>query len=654
MDRAYSLITIKAVDESGDARVITGMATTPEPDRYGDVVEPLGVKFTNPLPLLHQHQADKPVGSVKFGKPTKDGIPFTATLPVTAEPPSLKDRIDVAWGEVKSGLVRAVSIGFRPLEYAWMEGGGIHFIETEVMELSLVTIPANTGATIQTIKSFDAELRAASGRSDLASRPKPPASRATPPQTRGSAGKMTLQEQITALEAKRVAKAARLEALATKAATDGVTLDEAEGTEFDDIEAEIAGIDVHLKRLSSLERINAQKAAPVVGHPANGGGNLHAGRIEVKAKALPKGTAFTRYAIALALSKGNVMHAEQIAARWNDSTPEVAQVLKAAVAAGTTTDATWAAPLVDYQNMTAEFIELLRPATLLGRIPGLRMVPFNISMPRQTAGSTVGWVGDGRPKPVSALAFDNVTLRWAKAAGIVVLTEELVRFSNPAAEQVVRQDLIDTIRVFLDVQFLDPAVAAVSNVSPASITNGVTPIPASGTTVEHARVDGTAAMQAMLVAGIGLSGAVWLMDEITAAILGGAQNALGQPEFPGLSPTGGNWLGLPVITTEAVPPNVISTESPPLYPAGRIIVLVKPSEIMLADDGQVMLDVSREATLQMDSAPTHPVTASQTLVSLWQHNMIGVRAERWINWLRRRSGAVQYIAGVAYQVTTPA
>jgi hypothetical protein len=36
-----------------------------------------------------------------------------------------------------------------------------------------------------------------------------------------------------------------------------------------------------------------------------------------------------------------------------------------AVAAGTTQDPTWAAPLVNYRIMTDEFIELLRPATIV-------------------------------------------------------------------------------------------------------------------------------------------------------------------------------------------------------------------------------------------------------------------------------------------------
>jgi HK97 family phage major capsid protein len=461
---------------------------------------------------------------------------------------------------------------------------------------------------------------------------------------------MTLAEQIAAFEAKRAAKAARMDELMSKAADEGVTLDDAESEEYDTLTAETAKIDAHLVRLAALEKANKAKAVAV---PANANGTAgteavpvqraSSMRIEVNDLKLPKGTAFTRYAVALMRGKGNLMQAAEIAKQWDNETPEVGRVLRAAVAAGTTTDPAWAAPLVDYQTMTGEFLELLRPATILGRIPGLRRVPFNISLPRQTAGSSVGWVGEAKPKPVSSLAFDTVTLRWAKAAGIVVMTEELVRFSSPSAEGVVRQDLVATMAHFLDVQFLDPNVAAVANVSPASITNGVTPIPASGTTADHLRADAMAAINAMLAAGLGLSSAVWIMDEVTAATIGGMMNAFGQPEFPGIGAFGGTFFGLPVITSEATPGD---DGSPP----DRMIVLVKANSIMLADDGQTTLDVSREASLQMNSTPDDPASATTVFVSLWQNNMVGVRAERWINWLRARTGAVQWISGVAYSL----
>ena len=152
-NRAYSVLEIKAYDD--DAREITGMATTPEPDRIGDIVDPLGAKFAAELPLLWQHRHDSPVGIAKFGKPTKNGIPFKASIVKLDEPGPLKDQIDTAWQAVKAKLVRGVSIGFRALEYSFMESGGIRFSEVEIYELSLVTIPANASATIQSIKAMD-------------------------------------------------------------------------------------------------------------------------------------------------------------------------------------------------------------------------------------------------------------------------------------------------------------------------------------------------------------------------------------------------------------------------------------------------------------------------------------------------------------------
>ncbi|EJO27565.1 HK97 family phage prohead protease, partial [Achromobacter marplatensis] len=124
-------------------------------DRVGDIINPLGASFKNPLPLLHQHRHDMPIGLVRFNTPTAKGIEFEAEIPSIDEPGPLKDRLDTAWGEIKHGLVRAVSIGFRPIKYAYMEDGGIDFQETEIYELSSVSIPANAAAIINAVKSMD-------------------------------------------------------------------------------------------------------------------------------------------------------------------------------------------------------------------------------------------------------------------------------------------------------------------------------------------------------------------------------------------------------------------------------------------------------------------------------------------------------------------
>lgn len=154
--RAYSLFKIKAVDDS--RRVFKGLATTPAVDRVGDVIDPRGAKFTNPLTLLHQHDHRMPIGKVRFQKPTKDGIEFEAEMPIIEEEGALKERVDTAWGEIKYDLVRAVSIGFSPIKYAFKDDGGIEFQEIEIYELSTVSVPANAQAIITEAKSMTPDL----------------------------------------------------------------------------------------------------------------------------------------------------------------------------------------------------------------------------------------------------------------------------------------------------------------------------------------------------------------------------------------------------------------------------------------------------------------------------------------------------------------
>lgn len=166
LKRAYSLIEVKEIEEAGEHYVIKGMATTPSPDRYMDEVDPLGAQFAESIPLLWQHRADQPVGRTELGKPTKKGIPFTAKIPKVSEPGALRDRIEEAVQSIRYRLVAAVSIGFRIVDNAieYMGNGGMRFLKFEILELSLVTIPANAEATIDSIKSIDSQLRAASGR----------------------------------------------------------------------------------------------------------------------------------------------------------------------------------------------------------------------------------------------------------------------------------------------------------------------------------------------------------------------------------------------------------------------------------------------------------------------------------------------------------
>jgi hypothetical protein len=135
-------------------------------------------------------------------------------------------------------------------------------------------------------------------------------------------------------------------------------------------------------------------------------------------------------------------------------------------------------------------------------------------------------------------------------------------------------------------------------------------------------------MNAFTAALIPIAGATLIMSEANALALSAALNPLGQPLWPNLMMTGGTGpLGITVVTSQS---------------AGNNVVLVSPRCILYADDGGVTIDVSREASVQMDSAPDNPALATTVLTSLWQNNLVGLRAERFINWKKARTGCVAY------------
>jgi HK97 family phage major capsid protein len=179
-----------------------------------------------------------------------------------------------------------------------------------------------------------------------------------------------------------------------------------------------------------------------------------------------------------------------------------------------------------------------------------------------------------------------------------VLTDELVRFSSPSAEMLVRDALAGAIIERIDRDFVDPAKAEVADVSPASITNGLTPIAASGTDAAAVRADLAALFAPFIAANLTPANGVFIMSSTTALALSLMRNPLGQPEFTDVSMNGGTFQGLPVITSQYVAGLGGS-------PVGNLLILVNASDIYLSDDGQVVIDASREASLEMADNPTN-------------------------------------------------
>lgn len=352
--------------------------------------------------------------------------------------------------------------------------------------------------------------------------------------------------------------------------------------------------------------------------------------------ALPRGTAFARYAKALACARGDFRSAYAFSEgqNWRD-TPQVCAALKAAVATGSTSDPAWAGPLAPLVNMASEFVEVLRPLTILGRLIGTRPVAPNVRFVSALTGTSVAWTGGGYPTPPSEMALNMATIGIAKAAGLVVLTKELVESADPGADAMVRADLLAGMAAFLDKQFLDPAVAAVINVSPASVTHNLIPITSSGSSVAAIVADFAALFAVPVAAGITFTAPYLVMHPVTALGLSLKRGADGLTAFPSVNVRGGTLFGVPVLVSASVPMSVSG---------GAVVVFIDAAEIQHVE-GTVLIDASEEASLQVR---TDPLSGAAALVSLFQNHLVALRITKFANWHSRRVGAVAYIDGCQY------
>ena len=294
---------------------------------------------------------------------------------------------------------------------------------------------------------------------------------------------------------------------------------------------------------------------------------------------------------------------------------------KAGVTAGSTLEPSWAAALAPLQPLTSAFVEVSRPASLIGRLlPLSKQVPFNVSVPTATSGATVRWVGQAGVKPVGAMQLTSATLPIAKASGLIIVTSELMALSSPASATVLRRELTRGVAQYLDQQLTDPTVAAVTNVSPASITNAAPLIGSVGSSAANALTDIKALIAAFTATNPDAESMVMLMSPQIAVTLAVASNSTT------LGITGGTLFGIPTLTG---------------YVGNRVIIL-DPSALLIGDDGGLDVTVARHASVEMETAGTSPPTAGTILVNLWQAGLVGLKVDRFISWRMARATAVLF------------
>lgn len=630
-NRVYSSLVIKSINE--DERKIMGIASTPSTDRDGDIIMPNGAVFELPIPFLWQHDNLAPIGKVVSVSVTDKGIEVVATVekPTDDMPAAMVARLQEAWASLKTGLVKGLSIGFTPIEYSFLDTDGVKFTKWSWNELSAVTIPANIEATITNVKHYDSIVKNIKSSKSVSIKPTK--------KTQGD--KMNYKEMIEQLQATLAEKQSERSEIQKSVSSEGRTKDAAEREAFDTLNDEIKSLNCELADLKDLEKQNMESAKSIDDKaPVNT--KAYSGIVIKKApEKLEKGIEFARFAMCLGSARGDLNTAKAIAEKRFPEMERLNSVIKAAVSIGSTSDTDFASKLVDYQDISGDFVDFLRPKTILGQfgannVPALRSIPFNVSIKGQTSGSTAGWVGEGKHKPVTSGKYDSVNMAWAKLAAISVASDELLRFSTPSAERLIRDDLAAAVIEEMDKSFIQISNAGADNVKPASITykfDGTQIALPVGTANPEADIS---ALWSVADAGnFDAMSAVYITTPALARKLSGLVNAVDNRRFPDITPFGGSYQGVPVLVSNHVDANSF--------------VLVFASEIWLADDGVVTLDASREASLIMDSAPQDVFEgAASTPVSMFQTNSIAFRAERYINWKTRRANVVNLVSGALW------
>ncbi|CAN7517547.1 hypothetical protein [Mesorhizobium caraganae] len=301
----------------------------------------------------------------------------------------------------------------------------------------------------------------------------------------------------------------------------------------------------------------------------------------------------------------------------NFNAPE--RVMKA-ISAHLTTDSDLEG-LTQTQQILTSFAPLLRNSSAFFRLldNGMMRIPLRERLTWLTGAATIGIVNESEAIKVSRMASDTVTIDAVRAAGIVVLSDEFLRFLSKGGEAFLSTELRRAITASVDAGFF------------SLITDANTPVNGSaGLTSEAAAID---LRWLFRHAGLTNESKPLLVMAPDVAISASTLLDSGTFTFPDMSPVGGSMCGVPAMACDAL--------------ASGTLGLVDAAGLA-GDALGIDIKSARHANIQMESSPDSPTTASSTLINLWQRNLIGLMPEVFFGVERLRDNAFCKVTSVAW------
>lgn len=324
--------------------------------------------------------------------------------------------------------------------------------------------------------------------------------------------------------------------------------------------------------------------------------------------------------------RGNLAAEEYARKRWGQASGVPQFLQKAAVGAITSSD-----PMSAIGASDDVFFSSVFEQTLLGRLQGLREVPFNLRLLRSTQASRGYWVGQSKAIPVSKPALTGSSLARKKVGALILTTMEALEAANPLAEARLEEDMRGALVGAVDEAFLDPSNAGTDEM-PAAVTYDAPSTPSSD--------DPSLDLPPLIELFPGdLSAAFFITDPTTAAQLALARDSVGGLMFPDVGPRGGSMIGIPVLTTRHSPRDANGGQLALVDPTG---VAARLESIEMARSTSASIEAADDPSGASDT----PVAAT-SMVNLFQTDSVAFRATVFGNWERQRA-AVAVLTQVNY------
>ena len=274
-------------------------------------------------------------------------------------------------------------------------------------------------------------------------------------------------------------------------------------------------------------------------------------------------------------------------------------------------------PLTEPTGPAAAWLQALASSGAFdGMLPSMVRVPANQRVGYLTLGGSAWATAEGSLKKLTALSLGSSTLTPRKIVGMLIATNELVRLGGPVGLALFDNALRAAVIKETDAAFI------------STITTGVTPATSLGAGVASIRQDINAALDRI---DGDLSSKFFILVGTAVAKDWATAGGTDGVAFGGMTPSGGVMFGMTTIVTDALTDQVVVVDA-----AG-----------IAAANGPIELSRTTQSTLEFSDTPSSPPTAATVMLSLWQSNMVGLTAERWLAFEKLRN-AVAVVQSVSY------